>query len=284
MVHGTGAVSEGRSRHLHTNRERDGCAAVDSSIAGGTPIQLTNDDAAEFPGSWSPDGAYFAYYALRDGNVNLMKVKTTGQADAGRASTRRQWYRPRMVSAGDWIVHGSELVSPDGQTTKALGDPRTPAYVFSQDGKLLYGLRLENDRQVLYSIEIATGAEKVIGTARRWIHTRQQSDPVDPLQPLARRQELRLRQRDVHDEPVDARRIREDEEPFRRSPAPAELDAPRRRPAQLLAHAGTDLLCGPCGGRFSLLGRTREPPAGHVPGGFGGGDVLPSGDERLTVS
>ena len=59
---------------------------------------------------------------------------------------------------------------------------------------------------------------------------------------VGERSELRLRQRDVHDEPVDARRIREDEEPFRRAPALASWTALRRRPAQLLAHAGTDLL------------------------------------------
>ena len=135
-----------------------------SSIAGGTPIQLTNDDAAEFPGSWSPDGAYFAYYALRDGKVSLMKVKTTGQAAPILLRPATNGTVPAWSPAGDWIVHGSELVSPDGKTTKELGDHRTPCYVFSQDGKLLYGLRLENDRQVLYSIEIATGAEKVIGT------------------------------------------------------------------------------------------------------------------------
>jgi len=159
------APSPKGDRVIYTRIEKGTAARLwMSSIAGGTPIQLTNDDAAEFPGSWSPDGAYFAYYALRDGNVNLMKVKTTGQAAPVVLRPATNGTVPAWSPAGDWIVHGSELVSPDGQTTKALGAPRTPAYVFSQDGKLLYGLRLENDRQVLYSIEIATGAEKVIGT------------------------------------------------------------------------------------------------------------------------
>ena len=159
------APSPKGDRVIYTRIEKGTTARLwMSSIAGGTPIQLTNDDAAEFPGSWSPDGAYFAYYALRDGKVSLMKVKTTGQATPVLLRPGGNSFVPAWSPTGDWIVHGSELVSPDGKTTKALGDPRTPCYVFSQDGRLLYGLRLENDRQVLYSIEIATGAEKVIGT------------------------------------------------------------------------------------------------------------------------
>jgi serine/threonine protein kinase len=159
------APSPKGDRVIYTRIERGTTARLwISSIAGGTPIQLTNDDAAEFPGSWSPDGAYFAYYALRDGKANLMKVKTTGQAAPVLLRPATNGTVPAWSPAGDWIVHGSELVSPDGKTTKELADHRTPCYTFSQDGKLLYGLRLENDRQVLYSIEIATGAEKVIGT------------------------------------------------------------------------------------------------------------------------
>jgi Tol biopolymer transport system component len=134
-----------------------------SSIAGGTPIQLTNDDAAEFPGSWSPDGAYFAYYALRDDKASLMKVKTTGQATPVLLRVAAGNGVPIWSPAGDWIVDGSQLVSPDGKTTRALGDHHTPAYVFSQDGKLLYGLRPAKDQQELFSIDVSTGAEKVIG-------------------------------------------------------------------------------------------------------------------------
>src|SRR5215217_7820339 len=135
-----------------------------SSIAGGTPIELTNDSAAEFPGSWSPDGSYFAYYALRDGKASLMKARTTGQATPVLLRVAEGNGVPIWSPAGDWIVDGSQLISPDGKTSKPLGDRHATCYVFSQDGKLLYGLRPEKERQQLFSIDVATGAEKVIGS------------------------------------------------------------------------------------------------------------------------
>ena len=97
-----------------------------SSVAGGTPIRLTNEDAAEYTGSWSPDGAWFVYCSVRDGKVDLKKVKTTGQAtpimlkrDVTDANV------PSWSPDGNWIAVGSSLVSPDGQTVKALGDHRS---------------------------------------------------------------------------------------------------------------------------------------------------------------
>ena len=51
-----------------------------SAMTGGSPISLTNDKGTEFPGSWSPDGNWFVYLAIRNGQRDLMKVKTTGQA------------------------------------------------------------------------------------------------------------------------------------------------------------------------------------------------------------
>src|SRR5262249_36224556 len=41
-----------------------------SAVAGGAPVRLTNDNSAELPGSWSVDGAWFAYRALLNGNVS----------------------------------------------------------------------------------------------------------------------------------------------------------------------------------------------------------------------
>ena len=54
-------------------------------------------------------------------------------------------------------------MSPDGKTTRSLGDRKTPHFAFSSDGKLLYGLRSEKARQLLFSVDVATGAEKIVG-------------------------------------------------------------------------------------------------------------------------
>jgi serine/threonine protein kinase/Tol biopolymer transport system component len=150
-----------------------------SSVAGGTPIQVTKDAAitVEFPGSWSPDGGWFVYTAVRDGKRSLIKVKTSGQATPVVLKEVRGIVKvPEWSPAGNWISYDNELISPDGKTTKSLGDRGSYHYMFSPDGTLLYGLRSEKDRQVLFSIEIATGAEKVIGpisvdfTPRSFIH------------------------------------------------------------------------------------------------------------------
>ena len=50
--------------------------------------------------------------------------------------------------------------------TREIGDHHSPHYVFSQDGKLLYGMRQEGERQRLFSIDLATDRERIIGEVR----------------------------------------------------------------------------------------------------------------------
>ena len=72
------------------------------------PSRLTKVETAnELPGSWSPDGNWFAYAAERAGKVDLMKVKTTGQAtpivvktDVGDAEACTAW-----SPDGNWIAY-----------------------------------------------------------------------------------------------------------------------------------------------------------------------------------
>jgi hypothetical protein len=94
-----------------------------------------------------------------------MKAPTTGEAAPVliKADFPDDTEVPIWSPAGDWILCGKTLYSPDGQKTKPLGDHGTPTYAFSQDGKLLYGIRREGDRELLFSLTIATGAEKILG-------------------------------------------------------------------------------------------------------------------------
>lgn len=135
-----------------------------SAVAGGTPIPLTNEGSNEWPGSWSPDGRWFAYRGVSGGKVELIKVKTTGQAtpitlktDAGGLLV------PSWSPTGEWIAFGNGLISPDGKITRPLGNHGSAYYMFSADGKLVYGIRPDGDRNLLFSVDIASGAEKVIG-------------------------------------------------------------------------------------------------------------------------
>ena len=70
---------------------------------------------------------------------------------------------PVWSPAGAWILCGKTLYSPDGLTTKELGDHHSLTYAFSQDGKKLYGIRRDSDRELLFTIDVASGAEKVMG-------------------------------------------------------------------------------------------------------------------------
>src|SRR5262249_37845715 len=115
-------------------------------------------------GAWSPDGAWFVYVGVKDGKFSLLKVKTTGQATAilVRADVGEESV-PSWSPTGEWILYGTQLISPDGVMTRSLGDHHSPHYVFSRDGKLVYGLRSQGERQILFSIDLATGTETTIG-------------------------------------------------------------------------------------------------------------------------
>jgi Tol biopolymer transport system component len=142
-----------------------------SSLSGGPPIRLTNvNDALELGGVWSPDGASVAYLEYRTGHPSLNLVKTTGEATPVTLhqhlasvpdwSPDGQWisFRDNSGAAGNWTI-----ISPDGKTIRSFGEPKTIQVTFSPDSKRLYGIRAEDDRCVLYSLDIATKDVKTIG-------------------------------------------------------------------------------------------------------------------------
>ncbi len=144
-----------------------------SSTAGGTPVPLTSDATNfETPGSWSPDGNWFVYSAARDGKLALMKVKTSGQATPQVLKDDVASSIPGWSRSGTWIYYAASngddhVLSPDGKTDRRLGKWPTDSWAFSADEKRLYGLRADGDRELLFSVDIASGAEKVIGDIGR---------------------------------------------------------------------------------------------------------------------
>jgi len=140
-----------------------------SGVAGGTPIRLTNDDRIEYPGSWSPDGVWFVYQRQGGGRLDLMKVKATGgQATPVlvKADTRDETV-PSWSPAGAWFVVGDRLISSDGQTEKRLGTRHSKSYVFSADGRFVYGIESNIEHDLLFRIDVATNAETVVGAIAR---------------------------------------------------------------------------------------------------------------------
>ena len=174
MAHGAQPFPDA-TRVICTRIEPSGSAQLwMSAVAGGAPVRLVkaiadSDDA----GSWSPDGNWFVYlHITQAGKTSLNKVKTTGQAepDVVKADVNRtgEWV-PVWSPSGEWILHddgGVKLISPDGKTTRDVSSKSALAYAFSTDGKTIYGIRqvAGEDRLNLFSVSVAGGAEKTIGS------------------------------------------------------------------------------------------------------------------------
>jgi eukaryotic-like serine/threonine-protein kinase len=158
------ALSPDGARIAYTRIEFGGSGRLwISSPAGGAPVRLTNDaTSSEMPGSWSSDGNWFVYLAIRNGSQDLMKAKTSGQAAPVLVKAGIDCETPSWSPDDKWIVC-TDLISPDGQTVHALPKVRTQNYVFSGDSKLLYGLREESDGVTLFSLDVASGAQKNLG-------------------------------------------------------------------------------------------------------------------------
>jgi dipeptidyl aminopeptidase/acylaminoacyl peptidase len=116
----------------------------------------------EYAPTWSPDGAWLAFYQPTSSSLNLLKVRPgAGEppvllAKAGGAAL------PEWSPTGEWIAYHDEnwrpkLISPDGKTTRAL-PPYPGAFAWAPDGKTLYQARL--DPPALFAIDIAAGRDR----------------------------------------------------------------------------------------------------------------------------
>jgi Tol biopolymer transport system component len=98
-----------------------------------------------------------------------MVVRTTGEATPATLRQHVGNPLPEWSPDGQWIKFldpadaGWTLVSPDGKTLRSYGERTTIQMTFSSDSKRLYGIRVEPDRCILYSLDIATKKETIIG-------------------------------------------------------------------------------------------------------------------------
>ena len=138
-----------------------------SAATGGAPVRLTNEDKVEeFGGSWSPDGKSIVYVRIAGGRAGLAMVKTSGEATPVPFAGRSTDGLPEWSPDGSWIKYPDEsagwtLLSPDGQKTEVLGKELAAIEMtFSKDGKTLYGIRTEQHRPQLFTMDVRTKAVK----------------------------------------------------------------------------------------------------------------------------
>jgi Tol biopolymer transport system component len=177
------ALSPEGDRVVYAKADQGGATRLwITAVAGGPPVPLTDDHAsAEFPGSWSLDGSWFVYVKFEGGKVNLAKVKTTGQAPPVTVKAAVEYDNdavPVWSPAGDWILLGESLYSPDGKTVRSLGEHRSEGYAFAPDGQRVYGLRRGDGGETLFTVDVASGAEKIVGNLGRGSHPGSNLNPA----------------------------------------------------------------------------------------------------------
>jgi Tol biopolymer transport system component len=134
-------------------------------LSEGVPQRL-NESApdTEYAGTWSPDGKRFVFLQTV-GNLLELCVVNVGSAEAPAVLRKDVWAGlPDWSPGGDWITFedktGWNLISADAKTVGPLGKISTAHLAFSRDGKQLYGMREQDKRVTLFSLELATGKRK----------------------------------------------------------------------------------------------------------------------------
>src|SRR6202020_1094798 len=82
-------------------------------------------------------------------------------------------FLPSWSPDGRWILYrednggGWNLVSPDGKSQRQIGEPKTVVMTFSADSKSVYGIRIDQTKRTLFSLDLATNQAKAIGEIAR---------------------------------------------------------------------------------------------------------------------
>ena len=125
--------------------------------------------------SWSPDGRWIAYG--QDAPPAIAKIR----ADSGATpevlvelmpeDLPQFYHQVEWSPAGDWIAYksrqGIALISPETRMKRLLTARLLWPFGFSRDGSRMFGVVWNNTGQgprwQLYQIDVATGAEKLLG-------------------------------------------------------------------------------------------------------------------------
>ena len=129
--------------------------------SGGTPVEATGDKHGfEMTPAWSPDGNWLVYRSLQGLKSKMMKVRPGSGEPPVELGEYSGSAVPAWSPTGEWIAcHRSRdgklvLVSPDGQTVRALGGDEGPV-AWSRDGKKLYQVQMS--AAALIEFDVASG-------------------------------------------------------------------------------------------------------------------------------
>ena len=139
-----------------------------SSIHGGSPQRLTSGQADQRSPSWSPDGTWIAFLERTGARWALKKALLGGSAEAVTLREGCLRTHPKWSKRGDWVAcmtdEGLTLVAPEGGASKVIGDRSWLVFGWDASGSTIYGVKQTAGRgHALASINVATGAEKIIG-------------------------------------------------------------------------------------------------------------------------
>jgi Tol biopolymer transport system component len=174
----TPALSPGADRLVFTRIDKNQRVSNwIASLAGGSPVRLTNSNGIEVAGAWSPDGSTVAYIRYDVAKVALMTVKASGEATPATVRDNLRdnpgLFIPSWSPDGKWILYrgdpdgGWGVISPDGKNQRPVGEPNAATMTFSADSKKLYGIRVDDVKNTLFSFDLATNESKTIGEIAR---------------------------------------------------------------------------------------------------------------------
>jgi Tol biopolymer transport system component len=166
------------SRVVFVAAGSQGVSLMLSNAAGGGAVEVVRSGllTGAVPYSWSPDGQWMAGVQKVGNQLKVVKVKPLAGATpvtlaaSYPAIAQSQFGGPVWSPAGNWILYqsakGMALVSPDGTVSRELSQRTFLAYAFSKDGRQVFGIfRNTTDSGAewqLYSVDVATGAEKIL--------------------------------------------------------------------------------------------------------------------------
>jgi eukaryotic-like serine/threonine-protein kinase len=142
-----------------------GTAIWISPLSGDTPVKLWDDKKQSQRGpSWSPDGAWIAFYGVVNDRNVISKARVGGNTPPEVLAETSEPQPVRWSPDGLWIAYRDHttlrLVSPDGKQKRTVSEHKWETYGWSKDGSALYGIFIDqNHHQFLSHIDIATARE-----------------------------------------------------------------------------------------------------------------------------